>query len=306
MEREAGSTEESEGEEDGVNGEKEEEINVKTEENVEGKREEVKKPEADTQPRPKDSKGTKDKVKDRPGLPSMEDVPELGQDTHSDAATRSPSPRSPRGGSPSPAPQREPSGSLARERRNRKRRQKVRTYPSEDEEAQGHQGFSMEGALPQGRHQMSITKDVPQQLAQRPRSQQQQQPLQGPVQPAPLAPPQQQQETKKDPMRLRLDLNLDIEVTLKARIHGDLELALLVNGVPRYRDIDVDVHLDCSISDYDDVYDDLGLGKDVPLMKPVIRRRFETTIPVKLPCRVAFKDVEFTKWEDIDFEVTPL
>jgi len=32
---------------------------------------------------------------------------------------------------------------------------------------------------------------------------------------------------KKDTLRLRLDLNLDIEVTLKARIHGDLELALL-------------------------------------------------------------------------------
>ncbi|KAF3941764.1 hypothetical protein ABW19_dt0202547 [Dactylella cylindrospora] len=32
---------------------------------------------------------------------------------------------------------------------------------------------------------------------------------------------------KKDTLRLRLDLNLDVEVTLKARIHGDLELALL-------------------------------------------------------------------------------
>ncbi|CRK37539.1 hypothetical protein BN1708_007406 [Verticillium longisporum] len=32
---------------------------------------------------------------------------------------------------------------------------------------------------------------------------------------------------KSDTLRLRLDLNLDIEITLKARIHGDLELALL-------------------------------------------------------------------------------
>jgi len=31
----------------------------------------------------------------------------------------------------------------------------------------------------------------------------------------------------KDTLRLRLDLNLEIEVTLKARIHGDLTLALL-------------------------------------------------------------------------------
>ncbi|CAK7204009.1 hypothetical protein SEUCBS139899_006760 [Sporothrix eucalyptigena] len=30
-----------------------------------------------------------------------------------------------------------------------------------------------------------------------------------------------------DTLRLRLDLNLDIEITLKAKIHGDLELALL-------------------------------------------------------------------------------
>ncbi|OAA64365.1 hypothetical protein SPI_03012 [Niveomyces insectorum RCEF 264] len=30
-----------------------------------------------------------------------------------------------------------------------------------------------------------------------------------------------------DTLRLRLDLNLDVEITLKAKIHGDLELALL-------------------------------------------------------------------------------
>jgi hypothetical protein len=34
-------------------------------------------------------------------------------------------------------------------------------------------------------------------------------------------------DKKSDTLRLRLDLNLDIEITLKARIHGDLELALL-------------------------------------------------------------------------------
>jgi len=42
---------------------------------------------------------------------------------------------------------------------------------------------------------------------------------------------QQQQPDKRggksDTLRLRLDLNLDIEITLKAKIHGDLELALL-------------------------------------------------------------------------------
>jgi hypothetical protein len=35
------------------------------------------------------------------------------------------------------------------------------------------------------------------------------------------------QGNNKDTLRLRLDLNLDVEITLKARIHGDLELALL-------------------------------------------------------------------------------
>jgi hypothetical protein len=34
-------------------------------------------------------------------------------------------------------------------------------------------------------------------------------------------------EGRDDALRLRLDLNLDVEITLKARIHGDLELALL-------------------------------------------------------------------------------
>lgn len=34
-------------------------------------------------------------------------------------------------------------------------------------------------------------------------------------------------DEKSDTLRLRLDLNLDVEITLKARIHGDLELALL-------------------------------------------------------------------------------
>ncbi|KAL2159516.1 hypothetical protein VTH06DRAFT_2521 [Thermothelomyces fergusii] len=38
---------------------------------------------------------------------------------------------------------------------------------------------------------------------------------------------QQKDGGKSDTLRLRLDLNLDIEITLKAKIHGDLELALL-------------------------------------------------------------------------------
>lgn len=32
---------------------------------------------------------------------------------------------------------------------------------------------------------------------------------------------------KKDTLRLRLELNLDVEITLQAKIRGDLELALL-------------------------------------------------------------------------------
>ncbi|KAL8369558.1 hypothetical protein RB595_000066 [Gaeumannomyces hyphopodioides] len=32
---------------------------------------------------------------------------------------------------------------------------------------------------------------------------------------------------KSDTLRLRLDLNLEVEITLKAKIHGDLTLALL-------------------------------------------------------------------------------
>jgi hypothetical protein len=38
---------------------------------------------------------------------------------------------------------------------------------------------------------------------------------------------QQKGSGKSDTLRLRLDLNLDVEITLKAKIHGDLELALL-------------------------------------------------------------------------------
>ncbi|KAL2177020.1 uncharacterized protein P884DRAFT_201126 [Thermothelomyces heterothallicus CBS 202.75] len=38
---------------------------------------------------------------------------------------------------------------------------------------------------------------------------------------------QKQDGGKSDTLRLRLDLNLDVEITLKAKIHGDLELALL-------------------------------------------------------------------------------
>ncbi|CAG9950518.1 unnamed protein product [Clonostachys rosea f. rosea IK726] len=37
----------------------------------------------------------------------------------------------------------------------------------------------------------------------------------------------QQRGGKSDALRLRLDLNLDVEIQLKARIHGDIELALL-------------------------------------------------------------------------------
>ncbi|CEG71635.1 hypothetical protein RMATCC62417_07338 [Rhizopus microsporus] len=40
----------------------------------------------------------------------------------------------------------------------------------------------------------------------------------------------QQQSGKKGsdhPLSLRLDLNLDVEITLKARVHGDVTLALL-------------------------------------------------------------------------------
>lgn len=79
-----------------------------------------------------------------------------------------------------------------------------------------------------------------------------------------------------------------------------------MNGVAERQDVDIDLHLDCSISGHDDAYDDLGLGEGAPIMKPVIHRQLQTTIPVKLPCRVAFKNVEVTKWEDLDFEVTPL
>ena len=38
---------------------------------------------------------------------------------------------------------------------------------------------------------------------------------------------QQGKDGGKNPLKLRLDLNLEVEVTLKARIHGDLTLALL-------------------------------------------------------------------------------
>lgn len=79
-----------------------------------------------------------------------------------------------------------------------------------------------------------------------------------------------------------------------------------VNGVSERLDIDVDLHLDCSVSGHDDAYGDLGLGEDVPPIKPVVRRKLDKMVPVRLPCRVKFKDVEVTRWEDVDFEVEPL
>ncbi|KAF8916502.1 hypothetical protein CPB85DRAFT_1432180 [Mucidula mucida] len=35
------------------------------------------------------------------------------------------------------------------------------------------------------------------------------------------------QESGKDTLKLRLDLNLDVEVTIKAKVHGDVTLSLL-------------------------------------------------------------------------------
>ena len=37
----------------------------------------------------------------------------------------------------------------------------------------------------------------------------------------------QQKEDKKDTLKLRLDLNLDVAVELKAKVHGDVTLSLL-------------------------------------------------------------------------------
>jgi len=54
----------------------------------------------------------------------------------------------------------------------------------------------------------------------------------------------------KDTLRLRLDLNLDVEITLKARIHGDLELALLYVSyflLPNTRPAEFHFRLDISL-----------------------------------------------------------
>ncbi|KAH0537749.1 hypothetical protein FGG08_005497 [Glutinoglossum americanum] len=53
--------------------------------------------------------------------------------------------------------------------------------------------------------------------------------------------------SKSDTLRLRLDLNLDVEITLKARIHGDLELALL--EIPKHSMISQRQHLKTLVSE---------------------------------------------------------
>ncbi|KAJ2971785.1 hypothetical protein NUW58_g9318 [Xylaria curta] len=67
-----------------------------------------------------------------------------------------------------------------------------------------------------------------------PTSQQQMMPQQQFQQQQQMQQQQQQQNDggKSDTLKLRLDLNLEVEVTLKARIHGDLTLALLLPPSP--------------------------------------------------------------------------
>ena len=69
-----------------------------------------------------------------------------------------------------------------------------------------------------------VPRQQNQELAQRQQQRQQQQ-----QQPGQVAAPQQQPKEKghSGAPSVRLDLNIELEVTLKARIHGDLTLALL-------------------------------------------------------------------------------
>jgi len=69
-------------------------------------------------------------------------------------------------------------------------------------------------------YESSSTEDMPLRERKQPPQQQQMQPAQQQQMMQPEPP------KKNDPMKLRLDLNLEIEVELKARIHGDLTLAL--------------------------------------------------------------------------------
>ncbi|RPA78602.1 hypothetical protein BJ508DRAFT_329080 [Ascobolus immersus RN42] len=42
-----------------------------------------------------------------------------------------------------------------------------------------------------------------------------------------LAPPPQEKKNNKDAMSLRLDINLEAELSLRVKVHGDVTLALL-------------------------------------------------------------------------------
>ncbi|CCX07014.1 hypothetical protein FPQ18DRAFT_327606 [Pyronema domesticum] len=68
---------------------------------------------------------------------------------------------------------------------------------------------------------------VPQQNQQLQQRQQRQQQQNQQQQPGQVQQQQPQKEKKGGAPSVRIDLNIELEVTLKARIHGDLTLALL-------------------------------------------------------------------------------
>lgn len=90
------------------------------------------------------------------------------------------------------------------EKPRRRHRRRPRKYEDEDDDEKA------------GREVAPSRPQRPQNLEQR-RTQE-------PLQPTPQEKPD---KGGKQPLRLRLDLNLEVDIELRARIHGDLTLALL-------------------------------------------------------------------------------
>lgn len=126
--------------------------------------------------------------------------------------------------SPSPSPERSPSPVPDREEA---------PSPPAGEPPRSQQRKAVDDeidrAARRGEQQVARAPKRPRRQQQQQQRQQQQQPIQPQQQvPQQVQQPQpQQKESRSDPISLRLDINLEIEVTLKARIHGDLTLALL-------------------------------------------------------------------------------
>jgi hemolysin activation/secretion protein len=92
--------------------------------------------------------------------------------------------------------------------------------PARPEEEEEEEESDYESDYGDAEDAQAVQQQQQQQLLRRQQQQQQQQQQQ-------VAPPKEEKKGHSGAPSVRLDLNIELEVTLKARIHGDLTLALL-------------------------------------------------------------------------------